>query len=238
MREELVLLIELQKSDSAMSRIHARKKELPERLAKIEKDFRAVQELVDEARNRLDALQKDRSDKEGRLKKDGDTLRKAKDRLNEVKTNKEYQAVLKEIETMESMSGRIEDDIIALLEDIDRIKAECQAKEADLRTTCGQFEEEKKQIEEEIASLDTQLADLQTKNQELRKKIPPEMLKKYEMLKHLHRGVAVVSVWKEVCGGCHMNIPPQQYNAMQKNMEIVHCPNCSRFLYRQDPGEK
>jgi predicted nucleic acid-binding Zn-ribbon protein len=84
LREELVLLIELQKSDSAMSRIHARKKELPERLAKIEKDFRAVQELVDEARNRLDALQKDRSDKEGRLKKDGDTLRKAKDRLNEV----------------------------------------------------------------------------------------------------------------------------------------------------------
>ena len=165
MREELVLLIELQKSDSAMSRIHARKKELPERLAKIEKDFRAVQELVDEARNRLDALQKDRSDKEGRLKKDGDTLRKAKDRLNEVKTNKEYQAVLKEIETMESMSGCIEDDIIALLEDIDRIKAECQVKEADLRTTCGQFEEEKKQIEGEIASLDTELADLQTKNQ-------------------------------------------------------------------------
>ncbi len=65
-----------------------------------------------------------------------------------------------------------------------------------------------------------------------------ETISKYEMIKHLHRGVAVVSVWKEVCGGCHMNIPPQQYNDMQKNMEIVHCPNCSRFLYRQDPGEK
>lgn len=238
MREELVLLIELQKSDSAMSRIHVKKKELPERLAKLEEEFRAVQSLVDETKNRLDALQKDRAEKEGRLKKDGDALRKAKDRLNDVKTNKEYQAVLKEIETMESMSGRIEDEVISLLEDIDRIKAECQEQETGLQAHCGRFEEEKTQIEGEIASLDAELADIQAQNQELRKKVPPEMLKKYEMIKHLHRGVAVVSVWKEICGGCHMNIPPQQYNEMQRNMEIIHCPNCSRFLYRQDPGEK
>ncbi len=238
MREELVLLIELQKSDSAMSRIHVKKKDLPERLAKLEEEFRAVQALVDETKTRLDALQKDRAEKEGHLKKDGDALRKAKDRLNDVKTNKEYQAVLKEIETMESTSGRIEDEIISVLEDIDRIKAECQEKETGLQAHCGRFEKEKRQIEGEIASLDAELTDIQTQNQELRKRVPPEMLKKYEMIKHLHRGVAVASVWKEVCDGCHMNIPPQLYNAMSKNAEIVHCPNCSRFLYRQDPGEK
>jgi len=238
LREELVFLIELQKSDSAMSRIHVKKKELPEKLARLDEEFRAVQILVDEAKGQLDALQKNRSDKEGHLKKDNDALRKAKDRLNEVKTNKEYQAVLKEIETMESTSGRIEDEIIALLEDIDRLKAECQAKEADCRARGARFEEEKKQIEGEIVSLDAELADLQKKNHELRKRLHPDMLKKYEMIKHLHRGVAVASVWKEVCDGCHMNIPPQLYNAMSKNAEIVHCPNCSRFLYRQDPGEK
>jgi len=233
LREEWVFLIELQESDSAISKINARKKELPDKLARLESEISAMRKVVDETRTRLDDLQKRRSDKENRLKKEGDALRKAKDRLSEVKTNKEYQAVLKEIETLESINDRIESEIITVLEDVDRLKAEYQTIENDYRVNCEKHEEEKKQVEEDIALLDTKLADAQKRNQDVRRKLQPDLLKKYEMIKQLHKGLAVVSVWKEVCGGCHMNIPPQLYIEMQKNTEIIRCPNCSRFLYRR-----
>jgi predicted nucleic acid-binding Zn-ribbon protein len=43
--------------------------------------------------------------------------------------------------------------------------------------------------------------------------------------------LAVVSVWKEVCNGCHMNLPPQLYIELQKSFELHSCPNCNRIIY-------
>ena len=70
---------------------------------------------------------------------------------------------------------------------------------------------------EELNSLAGELDVCVRKSDELRKKIPAELLRKYEQIKNAGRGVAVVSVWKEVCDGCHMSIPPQLYNELQKS---------------------
>jgi len=92
-------------------------------------------------------------------------------------------------------------------------------------------------MEEDIANLDAELVTAQQKIRETRKRLPEYIFKKYEMIKGLNNGLAVVSVWKEVCNGCHMNIPPQLYNDLQRSIELLSCPHCSRIMYWDDQGK-
>ena len=139
--------------------------------------------------------------------------------------------MLKEIETFETKNSHVEDEIISLLEELDVFENEVKKKEGDLDVQRRRYEEEKAKMEEELDSIAKELDGCARKSEAIRKKIPVELLRKYEQIKTVMRGVAVVSVWKEVCGGCHMSIPPQLYNELQKSTVLITCPNCSRIMY-------
>jgi len=191
LREQLAILIKLQKTESAAAGIIAKKKDLPVRINRLEEEFKACCEAVEKEREQLEALRKSRREKDIHLQKGQETLKRSRERLFEVKTNKEYQSILKEIETLE----------------------------------------EKKKMEEELNSLAGELDVCVRKSADLKKGISPEILRKYEQIKNAGRVVAVVSVWKEVCDGCHMSIPPQLYNNLQKSTTLITCPNCNRIIY-------
>ena len=231
MKEQLSFLIELQKIDLKIGEITIKKKELPEKIAQMDEEFMAMNASMEEARSKLEELNKRRGEKEDKLKKGIDVLKKTKDRLLEVKTNKEYQAILKEIETIEKKNSDIEDEIIAAMEDLDTIRGVLKTKEKDFDDRRSRYENEKQEIAQEISQLDVDLADCQQKSSDLRRQVRSELQKKYEIIKGARNGLAVVSVWKEVCEGCHMNIPPQLYIELQRSADLLSCPNCNRIIY-------
>lgn len=231
MREKLALLIELQKMESAAGRITARKKDLPVQLGELETRFMGFSAVVETQREQLEDLRKRRKEKDNQLRMGQETLKRTRERLLEVKTNKEYQSILKEIETLETKNSHMEDEIISLLEELDVFEKGVKTKEADLDVQRHRYEEDKAKMEEELNSIAKELDLCARKGGEIREKIPADMLRKYEQIKSATRGVAVVSVWKEVCGGCHMSIPPQLYNELQKSQVLITCPNCSRIIY-------
>jgi len=238
LKEQLSYLIELQKFDLIIGRIIFKKSELPEKIVQMDEGFAVVSKSVEEGKKKFEELNKLQGEKEDKLKKGADTLKKTKDRLLEVKTNKEYQAMLKEIETVENKNSEIEDEIISGLDQIDNMRAEVRAKEKDFETRRSQYEKEKEKIEKEISQLDRDLQDAEKKTDALRKQIRDELLKRYETIKGRRNGVAVALVWKEVCGGCHMNIPPQMYIELQRSSELLTCPNCNRIVYWYNQSEK
>jgi predicted nucleic acid-binding Zn-ribbon protein len=238
LKEQLSYLIELQKFDLIIGRIIFKKGELPEKIVQMDEGFAVVSKSVEEGKKKFEELNKLQGEKEDKLKKGVDTLKKTKDRLLEVKTNKEYQAMLKEIETVENKNSEIEDEIISGLDQIDNMRAEVRAKEKDFETRRSQYEKEKEKIEKEISQLDRDLQDAEKKTNALRKQIRDELLKRYETIKGRRNGVAVALVWKEVCGGCHMNIPPQMYIELQRSSELLTCPNCNRIVYWYNQSEK
>ncbi|HBH86717.1 MAG TPA: hypothetical protein DDY17_03820 [Syntrophaceae bacterium] len=176
-------------------------------------------------------MNKRHSENEDKLKRGADALRKAKERLLEVKTNKEYQAILKEIETIEKKNSDIEDEIISVMEDIDHVRVELKTKEKEFDNRKSQYEREKQIIAKEISQIDVDLTEYQQKSNDLRRHVHSELQKRYETIKGARNGLAVVSAWKEVCGGCHMNIPPQLYIELQRSIELLFCPNCNRIIY-------
>jgi uncharacterized protein len=231
LKEQLSYLIELQELDLIIGKINIKKRELPEKITHMDEEFMALTASMEEGKKKREELNKRHSEKEDKLKKGIENIKKTKDRQHEVKTNKEYQAILKEIETVEKKNSEIEDEIISVLEEIDNAQAVLKAKKRDYNTYKSQYEEEKKKIEEEISHLDVDLSDYQQKGNNIRKQIRSELLKKYETIKSARNSLAVVSVWREVCGGCYMNIPPQLYIELQRATDLISCPNCNRIIY-------
>ncbi len=117
------------------------------------------------------------------------------------------------------------------MEELDHVRIELKTKEKDFDAYRLQYEKEKKKIAEEISQLDIDLSDCMQISSDLRRQIRKELLKKYETIKGKRNGLAVVLVWKEVCGGCHMNIPPQLYIELQRSTDLLSCPNCNRIIY-------
>jgi predicted nucleic acid-binding Zn-ribbon protein len=220
LKEQLVFLIELQRMESAAGRIHAKKRNLPAQVNKLDEEFKAFCDILGTERGQMEDLRKRRREKDAQLLAGQQSLKRTRERLFEVKTNKEYQSMLKEIEIFEGKNSRMEDEVIALLDELDHHEAALKTKEEELEARRRCYEEEKSRLE----------ADLR-KSGELKKEIPAELIRKYEQIKGAGRGVAVVAVWKEVCDGCHMSIPPQLYNELQKTTALITCPNCNRIIY-------
>jgi len=238
LKEQISLLIKLQKNDSEIERVKINKKKLPERIISLDEEFRRVSSKVEEERNKFEKLKRAHGEEEEKLKRGVENLKKTKDKLLEVKTNKEYQAMLKEVEIAEGRNSEVEDRIIGVLEEIDYIKEKIKIREEELSAYRLTYEKERHGVEKDMDSIDAELLTCQKNIGDIREKIDADFLKKYEGIKGIRNGLAVVPVWDGVCGGCHMNIPPQMYNELQRSENLISCPNCNRIIYWTDIGKK
>lgn len=232
------LVIDLQKIDTELTRINNRKKWLPKELARLEGSFLSFCADFEKEQGALEEFNRAHKDREEKLKRGFESLKKARDRLSEVKTNKEYQAMLKEIEITESKNSAIEDEILLVMDKLEQARRGVKAREKELEECRLDYESKKRQIEQELMALDAEIVIFLEKDMRLKEQIPPELLKKYETIKNRSHGVAVAAAWKETCMGCHMNIPPQLYIELQKDIDIQYCPHCNRIIYWEDPNRK
>lgn len=231
MKNQIALLIEIQKIDQEVRTLNTKKQTLPEKAAELDESFRSGKERIDEERTGLEGLSKLHREKESELKAGQEKLRKARERLHEVKTNKEYQAMLTEIETIEKTNGKIEEEILLLYDRIDERKGALKTHEKEFEAVRATYETERRKIEAEMASLDGALQEQKARFDTLIGDLEPDLRRRYEMIKVRRNGVAVVAVRKGVCCGCNMNLPPQLYNELQRSDQIHCCPNCNRLLY-------
>ena len=238
MKEQILLLIELQRNDLEIKEIKIKNETLPDKIVELDTEFQYLEGRVEEEGRRFEELNMTHREEEESLKRGIESLKKTRNRLLEVKTNKEYHAMLKEIETNEEKNSEIEDRIIYILEEIDDVREGLKSKEEELNAYRLKYERERSEIEKEINSVDSELLACQKKIDDVSEKIDADLFKKYEIIKEKRNDIAVISVWNGVCGGCHMNIPPQMYNELQKSEDLMLCPNCNRIIYWSDISKK
>ena len=217
-----------------MIRAITEKKVLPERLAQLERSYLNCKKEFDQFQNSFNDLKNQYRDKERQLKQGQDDLRKAKDRLGNVKNNKEYQAILKEIEGLQQRREDMEIEGILLLDAMDKKSEELKEQEKSFQGVEGKYNHDRAFIMAELEKLDQRMETCQQENISLRSAVGDGLVKKYDAIRNLHKDVVVVPVQKEVCQGCHMNIPPQMYNELQTSTTLMSCPHCNRIIYRDD----
>jgi len=233
MEEQLSLLIQLQEIDTRIRALQEKKNKYPGILASLEQRRSESTADLDRTREALQTAQKNKRDRDKDLEAGAAKVEKLKTRTAEIKTNKEYQALLKEIETAEQENKAIEEDILVLMEKIDAAAgaisgAEAKAKDEDAALTAEQKEHEAafRGVEEELGVL---IRERQDKTVGV--KVP--LLAQYEGLA-ASKGIALAEARSESCSGCYMSIPPQVFVNVKKNESVITCPHCGRILYYKE----
>jgi predicted nucleic acid-binding Zn-ribbon protein len=233
LKDLLEKLVELQKLEIEAEKIRSLHKNLPIRIRELDEEFKVFQDAIERRRMDFEDKQKLKKEKDRQLQAGQEAMKKTRDRLSEVKTNKEYQSMLKEIETSEKKNGKIEEEIIILLDGLEVASREMKQQEGEFETSRLAYENKKKELQDNVDSLQGRMKELLGGVETMRKDISPDLLRRYDRIKAFANGVAVVPVRKEICSGCHMAIPPQMYNELQTGSEILTCPNCNRIIFRE-----
>jgi uncharacterized protein len=231
MDEQLNLLIQLQELDSAMRALLEKKKKVPDALAALDRRRALCTADLEKVKENIQAAQKNKRDRDKDLDVGAQKVEKLKSRTSEIKTNKEYQALLKEIETAEQENKAIEDDILQLMEKIDSAASAIAGAEQRARQEEAGIQAEHKEIETANAQLEEELKSVEQAKQLLLERTQPAVLKQYQALLDTKAGIALAEARGETCSGCYMSIPPQVFVNVKKNESIVPCPQCGRILY-------
>jgi len=234
MDEQLSLLIQLQEIDGKMRSFMEQKKRLPEFLADLERRREANKKNLESVKDELQTAQKNKRDRDQDLEAGGQKVEKLKARSSEIKNNKEYQALLREIELGEKENKAIEDDILILMEKIDAAAAKITSAEQRSREEEAALQAEQKQREADVAKIEEELKGLERAWQEVVMHVKPDILAQYQILLSTKAGIAITEVRGESCSGCYMSIPPQIFVNVKKNESIITCPNCHRMLYYKE----
>lgn len=231
MKEQINLLVKLQQKDRVLDRFRRQIREGPERLQDLEKELEGVEEGVEADKRRIQELKKTQRDYEAEIEDGLAHIRKSQGRLMGIKNNKEYRALLREIEEAEKGNADKEDRILSCLEELEKLNKELEAKEKGLSAMRDRLESEKTAIAKEIARVQEELSDTEKSREKLVETITPELLSKYEQIKARSGGIAMALVNNATCSECHLGIPPQMYNELQRQDSLKFCPNCQRIIY-------
>jgi len=238
LREQMEKLVVLQTLDIKIRGLQREKDEIPARLVTLEGEFKKEEEKVLGQKAELERLLKERRQKEKDLEEEVDRVKKTESRVFEIKTNKEYQAVLKEIEGAKKLNRQREEEILGILERIEELQKVVRQGEEELERKRKQYEQQLGELQQRAAQFDQKMAAEVRERDEQQKGIPPDLLSKYRMLLEKRQGVAVAVVSNGVCHGCNMNLRPQLYIELQKQQSLIICPNCSRILFWENGVEK
>jgi predicted nucleic acid-binding Zn-ribbon protein len=236
LKDQLELLWELQKIDLDLKHINEERERYPREVKKLDEKMSVEKERLQKEKGKVDLLEKERREKERQFSSSQEKIKKAEGRMSEVKTNKEYQALLTEIETIKSASSREEEEILQVLEEIDELKKDLSKREKEVAVLLEKIETEKKMIQERMAQDEIVWKQRMERREALSKQIESKLNKLYNTLKEKRQGVGVVNVRQETCQGCFVHIPPQMFIEVQKTNEIIRCPNCNRILYFEGEG--
>jgi len=147
----------------------------------------------------------------------------------EIKTNKEYQALLHEIEMIKDSNSREEEEILRLMDEIDEAKKSLSKKEKEVVILLEKIEVEKKTIQEKMTHDDAGWSKQKERRETLAKQLESKLYRLYNTLREKRQEVSVVRAIHEICQGCFLNIPPQTFNEVQKNDTLIQCPHCIAF---------
>lgn len=231
MNEQLERLIHLQKIDSKILEINLIIEEFPSKIEKAELPLKEFQKSLNNLKQRLDAHNKRKHDRERELDDTDEKIKRLKARTSEIKTNKEYQALLKEIESVEKERSSIEDDILIVMEEMDAASKQMKSQEQQFRADSDKIGELKKRIENGRSEVDKELLIAKDMRSKITETIDEEIYDLYVSLVEACNGLVVTEAKDEICQGCNMNIPPQLFVEIKKNEEIINCPQCRRILY-------
>jgi len=230
--DTLRVLIELQAVDTRIAGLEAEAARLPREIEAVRAAVEEARRAVESLRGRMDQTRKETRAREKDLEDCQVKRQKYEGQLYQVKTNKEYSAVLAEIEEVKQQKSRIEEDILTLMERQERLAAEIKQAEGRLRSAEAEGAQQEGALRARLTEVEGRLTAERQRRAAVAAGLTPTLLGEYERLLRARGGLALVPVTRpNLCSGCRMTVTPQRLQQLKQQNALVGCESCGRYLY-------
>jgi len=237
MNDQLQKLIELQAIDQKIAEFDRALASIPNQIKSGQADMDAVKKELEQAREVIAGMKKSNKQLEADVQSENDHMAKIKTKLTAVKTNKEYTAILMEVDSVKEKVSAFEDKELEVMESLEEKAGELPAIESRFKEEENNFKEYKAKKEAEYERVKGELEIVNGRRQEILGTIEPKRAELYGKVRKRNDGVAVVSVRESICQGCFHRLRPQVVIDVKISEEIVECAHCYRFLYWVEESE-
>jgi len=237
--EQIVALVKLQKVDTETQKLQLFLKEVPVRIEMLDARLDKFVRSVEEDENVISELNKKYRTYESDVQTNLGKIQKSQDKLRSVKTNKEYQSSLKEIEDIKSKNSKIEDEMLEFLERIEDAEKDLNERKQRYSQIVDDANREKDSINRDTEIRQKDLAQLGSARDVVADSLDGAIFDIFNRVKAKQAdGVAIAEVKDEVCQGCNLNIPPQMYIDLQHRNSLKNCPSCERIIYWDEHNKR
>lgn len=230
MIDRLSTLYELQLIDNHLDELEELRGDLPAAVNDLKFQMQSIEDQVkakeDEKKKSLDKRKQNDEDVD-RLKTN---LKKFKAQLYQVRNNKEYDALTKEIDHAEEQIQKLEAESNALEDLIQKLKNEINEVQPQLEVLSADLKEKETELKQIIKANEREEARLLDKREKIAAKVKKPDYNTYSRIRKALNGRAVVTIIREACSGCHNHIPPQRQLEIKQNKRVYSCESCGRIL--------
>lgn len=237
MNDDLLRLVRLQEIMNEVEGLQERIAAIPAEVARFEKELIAAQKDVEAERARVQDVNKDRRRLEMELMGVETKITRYQAQLLDVKTNKEYQAMLHEIDACKAERAALDERILLEMEESEKRHAAVRSMDEKLERRRRETADGKARLDAEIQELNRRIETLEAERRRIAGTVAPLFLEPFLKVARQRKGRALVAVRDERCGGCHVRVMPKLIQQVRRATGLIACDSCKRFLYvPDDPG--
>ena len=233
MKNRLELLEQLQKIDLLVDVLKATQTSLKSDMDGISQSLDTARDGVAGLKIRAAQLQKEKGELEVNHAAELENIQRSETNMKEIKTNKEYQAVGREIAAARKQVVELEEQILQKITQLEELNSEIVSGEAALAELEQNTDQRRSEKQAEIDKVQQDVDVDSLRRDAITKELPANVLKRYQNLREQRRGQAVAVAREGYCLGCNMHLPPQLYNSLFRADELISCPHCQRMLILQ-----
>lgn len=233
-KEALRALVALQEKDKVLDAIQKEIDAVPPRIAAVQADLANEKKRMDAAKAKTIELEKKKKTKELDVAAKEEAARKHAGQLNELKSNDAYKAMQLEIDKEKAAAGDIETEILQIMEEIDKSKAEEKALAAELKKIEDFSKSDLAKLEAELSHAKGRHAAAKAERDAAAEPVPADLMKVFNHLRSRGKPDAVVPVEDGHCGSCQITLSPAMLAEVAKLKSLVVCESCQRILYKRE----
>jgi len=233
--KQLQLLRDLQELDTERKTVETERQVGLKEQQALNAELERLQKMVDSLAGEISVLEGEKSELVSAMALEQGNVERSEGRLPQIKTQKEYVAVLKEVDTAKKLSKDLQAGIDAKDEILQSLTADKDEKDGELAANAEQAEARCAEVDASMVAVNKKLVEMDRQRAAQLEELPKKLRKRYELLMSRRAGVAIVEARNGACLGCHMQLPPQMFNSLFVLNEIQSCPHCSRLLFATAP---
>lgn len=224
------MLEELQEVDQLIDTLKTAHGSLQSEMSSIYQGLDLAREELVALETNLIELETEKTQMESIHKAELENIVRSETNMKEIKTNKEFQAVGREITAARKQVNDIEEQLLQKISQIEELAAEISTKKSQLLELVENSTQNVSAKQAEIDKLQVDMDIDINRREAVAKELPPSLVKKFTILRQQRRGKALAIARDGYCMGCNMHLPPQLYNNLYKKEELLTCPHCQRIL--------